>query len=207
MSINDTAREVHSLLDQAVALGQPIPSLRRLRALIGGGSLTTISDAVKSWRLTRLEQKGQMPVLDDGQKLELGQLLWNVLQPELQKRIEQVQAQADKKVAIEIAEANKVREAASELLEEARATNAQAEARQAEFDAVAKENASLRDQIAKLTEEIERQEKMIQAGREREVRLQENLERAKEVAAAAEATVITIRRMTPFLDPKYAPKQ
>ena len=100
-----------------------------------------------------------------------------------------------------------MREAASELLEEARATNAQAEARQAKFDAVTKENASLRDQIAKLTEEIERQEKVIQAGREREVRLQENLERAKEVAAAAEATVITIRRMTPFLDPKYAPKQ
>ncbi len=203
MSINDT---IHSLLDQAASQGQPIPSLRRLRAQIGGGSLTTISDAVKAWRLARLEESGQMPVIDDKTKLEFGQLLWGVLQPELQKRIERVQAEADRKVAIEAAEANKLREAAEELFEEAKTANHQAEAKLTQVASIIKENTSLQEKIDRLNQENERLKEAMAASLEREERLRANLEKAKEAAAAAEASAITLRKMVPFLDPKHVQK-
>lgn len=45
--------KVHAILDEAKAHDKPLPSLRSLRAQVGGGSLTTISEAVKSWRFAR----------------------------------------------------------------------------------------------------------------------------------------------------------
>ncbi len=47
----NVSEAVASLLDKAKAENQPTPTLRGLRAQIGGGSLTTISEAVKNWRL------------------------------------------------------------------------------------------------------------------------------------------------------------
>ena len=204
MSVNETVR---TLLDQAVAQGQSIPSLRQLRAQLGGGSLTTISEAVKAWRLSRLEETGQVPVIDDKAKLELGQMLWDVIQPELQKRIEHIHAMADKRVAIEVAEAKKLRIAAAEVFEEAKAQNIQADAKLAEVSSVLKENASLRAQVEKLAQEKINLESMLKAGQERETRLQTRLEAALQASAAAEASVITLRKMVPFLDPKYVPKR
>lgn len=203
MSINDT---IHSLLDQAVAQGQPIPSLRQLRAQVGSGSLTTISEAVKAWRLARLEESGQMPTIDEQLKLELGQLLWTVLQPELQKRIERIKAEADKRVSIEITEANKLREATAELYEEAKALNRQADNRLAEAEAVQKENTSLREKLERLERDNRELEELLKASRELEKLHQADLVKAKEAAAAAEASAMTLRKLVPFLDPKYIQK-
>lgn len=203
MSINDT---IHSLLDQAVAQGQPVPSLRQLRAQVGGGSLTTISEAVKAWRLARLEESGQIPTADEQLKLELGQLLWTVLQPELQKRIERIKAEADKRVSIEIAEANKLREATAELYEEAKALNRQADKKLVEAEATQKENASLREKLERLERDNRELEKLLKASRELETLHQAELVKAKEAAAAAEASAMTLRKLVPFLDPKYIQK-
>lgn len=204
MSINDT---IYSLLDQASAQGQPIPSLRQLRAQAGGGSLTTISEAVKAWRLARLEESGQMPTADEQLKLELGQLLWTVLQPELQKRIERIQAEADKKVAIEIAEASKLREAAAELYEEAKALNRQADDKLAETESVKKDNASLQEKLERLEQDNQDLKELLKASRELEAQRQADLMKAKEAAAAAEASAATIRKLVPFLDPKFIQKR
>ena len=189
MSINDT---IHSLLDQAAAQGHPIPSLRQLRAQVGGGSLTTISEAVKAWRLAHLEGSGQMPTLDEQLKLELGQLLWTVLQPELQKRIERIQAEADKRISIENAEPNKLREAAAELYEEAKAFNRQADDKLAETESIQKENAALREKLERLERENQDLKELLRTSRELETLHQADLVKAKEAAAAAEVSAMIL---------------
>lgn len=193
MSINDT---ILTLLDQAAAQGHPIPSLRQLRAQVGGVSLTTISEAVKAWRLARLEGSGQMPTVDEQLKLELGQLLWTVLQPELQKRIERIQAEADK-----------LREAAAELYEEAKAFNRQADDKLAKTESIQKENAALREKLERLERENQDLKELLRASRELETLHQADLVKAKEAATAAEASAMTLRKLVPFLDPKYIQKR
>ena len=76
--------KVHAILDEAKAHDKPLPSLRSLRAQVGGGSLTTISEAVKSWRFAQLEAAGQIPQISEKTKVQLADVVWQAMMPILQ---------------------------------------------------------------------------------------------------------------------------
>lgn len=80
----NTQEKVHAILDEAKAHDKPLPSLRSLRAQVGGGSLTTISEAVKSWRFAQLEAAGQIPQISEKTKVHLADVVWQAMMPILQ---------------------------------------------------------------------------------------------------------------------------
>lgn len=79
---------VYELLDEAASKNSAIPSLRMLRAKIGAGSLTTISEAVKRWRMSRLVASGELPeALTNEQAGVIAQAVWGVVSPMLESRM------------------------------------------------------------------------------------------------------------------------
>lgn len=54
--------DVYEILDKAQSDNEKIPALRVIRATIGRSSFSTISEAVKQWRLDWLQSTGVFPV-------------------------------------------------------------------------------------------------------------------------------------------------
>lgn len=59
--MSDLIDTVFAYLDQTTAENKPVPSLRAIRAAIGKGSLTTVSEAVQQWRARQLISEGDAP--------------------------------------------------------------------------------------------------------------------------------------------------
>ena len=111
---------VYEILDEAQAANEKIPALRVIRATIGRGSLSTISEAVKQWRLDRLQSTGALPAAFTPENAKtVSDAVWAVVQPILAARAGDIQSQADRRIELEVGEATKVREAAEEMLAEA----------------------------------------------------------------------------------------
>ena len=90
---------VYELLDEAASKNSAIPSLRMLRAKIGAGSLTTISEAVKRWRMSRLVAGGELPeALTNEQAGVIAQAVWGVVSPMLESRMTALKEKTDKLV-------------------------------------------------------------------------------------------------------------
>ena len=51
---------VRNILNKAKEAGEKLPTLRAIRAAVGRGSMTTISDIIHEWQL---ERKHPMPVV------------------------------------------------------------------------------------------------------------------------------------------------
>lgn len=96
---------VYELLDEAASKNSAIPSLRMLRAKIGAGSLTTISEAVKRWRMSRLVASGV-----------IAQAVWGVVSPMLESRMTALKGKTEQIIAIEKEETDKLVRAADEDL-------------------------------------------------------------------------------------------
>lgn len=92
---------VYELLDEAASKNSAIPSLRMLRAKIGAGSLTTISEAVKRWRMSRLVASGELPeALTNEQAGVIAQAVWGVVSPMLESRMTALKEKTDKLVRV-----------------------------------------------------------------------------------------------------------
>ena len=116
--------KVHAILDEAKAHDKPLPSLRSLRSQVGGGSLTTISEAVKSWRFAQLEAAGQIPQISEKTKVHLADVVWQAMMPILQTQVEGVRQKAEAGIEIERAESRKLFSASEEMLREAESKEA-----------------------------------------------------------------------------------
>lgn len=98
-------------LDKAAAAGERTPSLRVLRARVGRGSLTTISDVVKEWEARRLTEPAALPCdLTSDEQLAICRTVWRIVAPMLESRIKAVRDSADARVAIEQKQAVAIRE-------------------------------------------------------------------------------------------------
>ena len=108
---------VYELLDEAASKNSAIPSLRMLRAKIGAGSLTTISEAVKRWRMSRLVASGELPeALTNEQAGVIAQAVWGVVSPMLESRMTALKGKTEQIIAIEKEETDKLVRAADEDL-------------------------------------------------------------------------------------------
>ena len=56
-----TKEKIWEVLDRAAAEGRPQPSLRNIRTLVGGGSMSTIADAVREWKSSQTPAPDAMP--------------------------------------------------------------------------------------------------------------------------------------------------
>lgn len=192
---------IASILDEASKEGRPLPSLRALRAKIGHGSLTTISDAVKAWRVKQMVEAGELPeAFTASEAANVSAAVWETVSPILQQRIEEIRRSAQERIDMEIAEAKRLSQSAQEMLEEAEVIRKEADSREAEH---AKELADARSTLDKTCGALEEARKEIKDLRQQLDAVRQERDAALKTAAAAEASSEAIRRLVPFLDPKH----
>lgn len=194
--------DIYALLDKAEAEGKEVPTLRTIRAELGKGSLTTISEAVKTWKQERIRRVSPLPDgFDEDQSKALSSCIWGLVEPIMQKTLDQLQQAADARINLQEKESEKLKEAAEEVLAEA-----EAEARTKEFDALRREAEDLRVKVAQSEEALKGVREALAAKTQELSALMEQHRAALDRAAAAEATCATMRKMIPLLDPQHVRK-
>lgn len=79
---------VYEILDKAQNANEKIPALRVIRATIGRSSFSTISEAVKQWRLDWLQSTGALPVAFSPENAKVvSDAVWSVVQPILAPKL------------------------------------------------------------------------------------------------------------------------
>lgn len=113
---------VRNILNKAKEAGEKLPSLRAIRAAVGRGSMTTISDIIHEWQLEQAHTNSKFPEgFSEATTKALGETVWNLILPVLQEQTGAIEAEAASRIEIEKTSAAKIREAAEEVLAEAKA--------------------------------------------------------------------------------------
>lgn len=192
---------VAALLDKAKAENQPMPTLRGLRAQIGGGSLTTISEAVKKWRLNDLQETEELPSgFDEKTSAEIADVVWKAVLPVLQEQIKGIRKNAAEQIETERSEAQKLKAAAAEAL-------AVSSAMDAEFDALKEIEQGLRETLAKTKGELTELRKTLEATNKELASVRKERDRALAEVAAMHAEKSAMEKLMSMLDPKYLKAQ
>lgn len=192
---------VAALLDKAKAENQPMPTLRGLRAQIGSGSLTTISEAVKKWRLNDLQETEELPSgFDEKTSAEIADVVWKAVLPVLQEQIKGIRKNAAEQIETERSEAQKLKAAAAEAL-------AVSSAMDAEFDALKEIEQGLRETLAKTKGELTELRKTLEATNKELASVRKERDRALAEVAAMHAEKSAMEKLMSMLDPKYLKAQ
>lgn len=192
---------VAALLDKAKAENQPMPTLRGLRAQIGGGSLTTISEAVKKWRLNELQETEELPSgFGEKTSAEIADVVWKAVLPVLQEQIKGIRKNAAEQIETERSEAQKLKAAAAEAL-------AVSSAMDAEFDALKEIEQGLRETLAKTKGELTELRKTLEATNKELASVRKERDRALAEVAAMHAEKSAMEKLMSMLDPKYLKAQ
>ncbi len=113
---------VRNILDKAKEAGEKLPTLRAIRAAVGRGSMTTISDIIHEWQLEQVQSNSKFPEgFSEATTKALSEAVWNLILPVLQEQTGAIEAEAARRIEIEKTGAVKIREAAEEVLAEAKA--------------------------------------------------------------------------------------
>lgn len=200
ISDKSVVEAVYEILDKAQNANERIPPLRVIRATIGRGSLSTISEAVKAWRLRQLQSAGTLPTAFTPENAKaVSDAVWAVVQPILAAHAGDIQSQADRRVELEAGEVAKVREAAEEML-------AEANSKEETLKRVQQHEAQLMENVAQLQGALDE----ARAGNTRlqaaNAALHKELDEAIKEAAAAKAALTAFKDMLPFVDAKQLPK-
>ena len=191
---------VYDILTKAQNANEKIPTLRVIRATVGRGSLSTISEAVKEWRLEQLQSTGTLPTAFTPENAKaVSDAVWAVVQPILAARAGDIQSQADRRIELEAGEAAKIREAAEEML-------AEANSKEETLKRVQQHEAQLMGSVAQLQgalDEARSGNARLQAAN---AALHKELDEAIKEAAAAKAALVAFKDMLPFVDAKQLPK-
>lgn len=191
---------VRNLLSASASAGQQCPSIRAIRAKIGKGSFGTISEIVNQWKQEQLQSRGDMPERFESKDAEkIIAVIWEIVAPLIRDRIESVEKRAQQRIDIEHAEADKVREAADEVL-------AEAENKDRQIIALTEQVKSLTEELARRQGALEQAQQSNESLRNDNKALHEALDKALQEAARATAALESAQRLLPFLDPKHLDK-
>ena len=195
--MTNTKESVAALLNELAAANQPIPSLRAIRARLGTGSLSTISEAVKAWQESRLVECGEIPAAFSPEEAQrVAEAVWPAVQPILEARLLELRKNAQARIEIETQAAQKIQAAAADALAEteaARQTFAVREARLAELE----------HKLEAQQAELARCKADLEAARAELATARGERDEALKAAAASQAQVETMRKLIPLLDPKH----
>ena len=161
--------------------------------MIGGGSFSTISDAVRSWKYSQLEAEGKAPEMTDKDIAEIGEIVWKAVEPFIQKKVNRLTEQAEARVTIEAQEAGKLKTVSMEMLAEAELKEKNSESLRQQLSEKTRECVALSVQTDALQREIEELREQLQAARTRNDQLIVGLEQIRDRAIAAEAEVKTLK--------------
>lgn len=169
-----TTADIHTAANTLITRGKK-PTLAAIRAELGTGSFSTISEAMKSWKQQQVQQTPTVvaPGAVVQRATELASQVWAIAQEEAEQRMQleretmeqrQQEAEAGRAEAMEAADTAL---AAQEVLQQ------QFEATQAERDAVRQQVAVLQTQLAETVARAERAETQANAARAAETEARE----------------------------------
>ena len=186
---------------------KPLPSLRSLRAQVGGGSLTTISEAVKSWRFAQLEAAGQIPQISEKTKVQLADVVWQAMMPILQTQVEGVRQKAEAGIEIERTESRKLFSASEEMLREAESKEAMIGQLNDRLQRQSRECAELRTKVAMLEEQLAESQQQLKVTKERERQAVATINSLRELAESLRTQALSIHELIPDLVEKMRRKE
>lgn len=196
-SVRDSVREI---LESAQESDRQLPSIRAIRAKIGKGSLGTISEAVNEWKQEKLVQQGALPSGFEQREAEnIIEAVWEVVAPMIRAQVEQIDSRAKARIQIEHDEASRVREAADEAL-------ASVEKKDRRLEELDEQVRGLQEDLAKLKGALEQANSENLRLAAENTRLHEALDKSLQEQAKAEASLQSMKRLLPFLDPKHLDK-
>ena len=196
-SVRDSVREI---LESAQESDRQLPSIRAIRAKIGKGSLGTISEAVNEWKQEKLVQQGALPSGFEQREAEnIIEAVWEVVAPMIRAQIEQIDSRAKAQIQIEHDEASRVREAADEAL-------ASVEKKERRLEELDKQVRGLQEDLAKLKGALEQANTENLRLATENTQLHEALDKSLQEEAKAQASLQSMKRLLPFLDPKHLDK-
>lgn len=190
----DIKQAVMAELDKIAASGEKRPPLRVLRAHVGGGSLSTISEAVRDWESAQIAVPVPLPndLSDNEQKIICG-AIWRALTPMIEDRLAAARAAAEAKVDVE-------RKSAAQLREEAEAAIAESAAQAEELKKAKALVEKQRQEIEQCREQIAWLEKRNNASDSTIASALKERDAARREAAALKAEVDTLNRLLPLID-------
>ena len=196
-SVRDSVREI---LEIAQESNSQLPSIRAIRAKIGKGSLGTISEAVNEWKQEKLVQQGALPSGFEQREAEnIIEAVWEVVAPMIRAQVEQIDSRAKARIQIEHDEASRVREAADEAL-------ASVEKKERRLEELDKQVRGLQEDLAKLKGALEQANTENLRLAAENTQLHEALDKSLQEEAKAQASLQSMKRLLPFLDPKHLDK-
>lgn len=191
---------VHEILESARESDRQLPSIRAIRAKIGKGSLGTISEAVNEWKQEKLVQKGELPSGFEQREAEnIIKAVWEAVAPMIRAQVEQIDSRAKTRIQIEHDEASRVREAADEAL-------ASVEKKERRLEELDEQVRGLQEDLAKLKRALEQANTENLRLAAENTQLHEALDKSLQEEAKAQASLQSMKRLLPFLDPKHLDK-
>ena len=196
-SVRDSVREI---LESVRESDRQLPSIRAIRAKIGKGSLGTISEAVNEWKQEKLVQKGELPSGFEQREAEnIIKAVWEAVAPMIRAQVEQIDSRAKARLQIEHDEASRVREAAYEAL-------ASVEKKERRLEELDEQVRGLQEDLAKLKGALEQANTENLRLAAENTQLHEALDKSLQEEAKAQASLQSMKRLLPFLDPKHLDK-
>ena len=196
-SVRDSVREI---FESAQESDRQLPAIRAIRAKIGKGSLGTISEAVNEWKQEKLVQQGELPSGFEQREAEnIIKAVWEAVAPMIRAQIEQIDSRAKTRIQIEHDEASRVREAADEAL-------ASVEKKERRLEELDKQVRGLQEDLAKLKGALEQANTENLRLAAENTQLHEALDKSLQEEAKAQASLQSMKRLLPFLDPKHLDK-
>ena len=196
-SVRDSVREI---LESAQENDRQLPSIRAIRAKIGKGSLGTISEAVNEWKQEKLVQQGALPSGFEQRETEnIINAVWEAVAPMIRAQVEQIDSRAKARIQIEHDEACRIREAADEAL-------ASVEKKERRLEELDEQVRGLQEELAKLKGALEQANSENLRLAAENTRLHEALDKSLQEEAKAQASLQSMKRLLPFLDPKHLDK-
>ena len=196
-SVRDSVREI---LEIAQESNSQLPSIRAIRTKIGKGSLGTISEAVNEWKQEKLVQQGALPSGFEQREAEnIIEAVWEAVAPMIRAQVEQIDSRAKARIQIEHDEASRVRDAADEAL-------ASVEKKDRRLEELDEQVRGLQEDLAKLKGALEQANSENLRLAAENIRLHEALDKSLQEQAKAEASLQSMKRLLPFLDPKHLDK-
>lgn len=117
--MRDIKTAVFEHLDAIAQQQGSLPSLRKIRLAIGGGSFSTISDAVKEWQKQSLIESGKLPSsFSETETKAIAESVWQVVLPIMMSRIQEISDYHAVRVDLSMKTSERLRQEALSMMEE-----------------------------------------------------------------------------------------